>query len=164
MRKGKRDLFELGGELRSHYKNIRFEEKERRKEREKYWFSFLFIHPPPPQLLSSNLTQQQLHFRSASHPNPLMSSPSLLLGLFPPGTGPSFIPSPTSSPPSPLSSLLWGGEEKEKEEEEEEERGALPFFFQPVPVFSEGREGDDVMFGYLNCRRLEILNRKLRGL
>ncbi|TAL62802.1 MAG: histidine-type phosphatase, partial [Legionella sp.] len=69
-------------------------------------------------LLPESYEPGTVYVRSTDYDRTLMSAQSLLIGLYPPGTGPN-----TSEPPT----------------------SALPHAFQPIPVFSAPRQVDDVI-------------------
>lgn len=74
-------------------------------------------------LLPDHYQAGTLYARSTDYDRTLMSAESLLMGLYPPGTGPS--PSDSKNP-------------------------ALPHAFQPIPVFSSPAKFDDVIIKHLD--------------
>ncbi|HAT8124017.1 TPA: histidine-type phosphatase [Legionella pneumophila] len=80
-------------------------------------------------LLPEHYEYGTIYVRSTDYARTLMSAQSLLMGLYPPGTGPT-IPSGTS---------------------------ALPYAFQPVPVFSAPSKCDDVIIQQVDRKEREKL-------
>lgn len=76
-------------------------------------------------LLPENYESGTIYVRSTDYDRTLMSAQSLLMGLYPPGTGPN-----TSEPPT----------------------SALPHAFQPIPVFSAPHHIDDVIVVDLSAK------------
>lgn len=81
-------------------------------------------------LLPEHYTPGTLYVRSTDYDRTLMSAHSLLIGLYPPGTGPN-----TSEPAT----------------------SALPHAFQPIPVFSAPRKVDDVIVQDLSAKEHQQL-------
>ncbi|VVC75460.1 hypothetical protein AQUSIP_07500 [Aquicella siphonis] len=84
-------------------------------------------------LLPEHYAAGTLYVRSTNYDRTLMSAESLLMGLYPPGTGPD-----TSEPAKP----------------------ALPHAFQPIPVFSAPSQYDDVIIKNIdNSERTKLMQR-----
>lgn len=81
-------------------------------------------------LLPDSYEPGSMYVRSTDYDRTIMSAQSLLVGLYPPGTGPD-----TSEPPT----------------------SALPNGFQPIPVFNAPRKVDDVIVQDLSAKEHEAL-------
>lgn len=80
-------------------------------------------------LLPKHYKDGTLYVRATFYDRTLMSAESLLMGLYPPGTGPNY---PQSNP-------------------------ALPYAFQPIPIFSAPAKFDDVIVQQVNPQEKEKL-------